>query len=501
MKNGIIQKPGESGRMDLTEFFILMIAGIVSLYIAFPDYMGAIYGGFLVIPCTLFLGVMLERGRIFICKKTYILPLAMAAWFLILQMKRGIEHGELYNMGLFLCTYLFAFPLASLLQDGEGKKALKVFAGAYLAADTALTTMGLLLVLDCLPEFLSEHIFWDNALLNLFWHSNITACFLMIGTVFCIMFLEQAKKPWSRFACCILLIMMLGAMALTSCRTIIVLTGVFLGSILFFEGIKRGRKWFLPGVLAVLVVTVAFYKGAEWLHQAQFNAQLQKVTQQYSGQTASDDSESATSEAEISVEETDEYADTDAISDAQKDSLPIAANPDTSEVNLKDYSGKGSFLHALDTLTGRINIWRSACFAFLESRSIQCWGIPNPGEYVSHYYSSPIAHLHNAWMECLLGMGYVGFLIAMLFTLLTLWNCMILLLKHYRDFWKRNVAILTLCLMGTAVMEAYLFYTRIPYHPINLLFFLCAGYLAYWQKEDNAHILAVIQRRISSFKK
>ena len=99
------------------------------------------------------------------------------------------------------------------------------------------------------------------------------------------------------------------------------------------------------------------------------------------------------------------------------------------------------------------------------------------------------------------GNGLCGFLIAMLFTLLTLWNCMILLLKHYRYFWKRNVAILTLCLMGTAVMEAYLFYTRIPYHPINLLFFLCAGYLAYWQKEDNAHILAVIQRRISSFKK
>lgn len=501
MKNGIINKLGKSGTMDLTEFYILMIAGIVFLYIAFPDYMRVIYGGYLVVPCMLFLGVMQERRRRFISKKTDILPMAMVVWFLILQIKRGIEHGELYNTGLFLCTYLFAFPLASLLQDGENEKALKVFAGAYLAAAAALTTMGLLLVLDCLPEFLSEHIFWDHALLNLFWHSNVTACFLMIGTVLCVIFLEQAKKRWSRLAFCLLLIMMLGAMALTNCRTVIILTGGYLGSILLFEGVKHGRKWFLPGVLAVLVVTVAFYKGAEWLHQVNYNAQLQKDTQQYSEQIAPDYSDPAISETEISSEETDEYVETDATSDSQKDLLPISDNSSTGEVSLKKYIEKGTFSNALGTLNGRTDIWSSACFAFLEARSIQFWGIPNPGEYVSYYCPAPIAHLHNAWMECLLGMGCVGFLIAMLFTLLTLWNCMILLLKHYRNFWKRNVAILTLCLMAAAVLEPYLFYTTIIYHPIDLLFFLCAGYLAHWQKADNDHILAVIQSRISSFKK
>ena len=493
MKNGVIHKLRKPGTMDSADFYILMIAGIVFLHIAFPDYTQVIYGDYLIVPCMLFLGVMQERGSILKCKKMYVLPFAMVAWFFILQLKRERDFGPgvFHYTGLFLCTYLFAFPLASLLQDGEKKKALKVLAGAYLAAAAAMTMMGLLLVLDCLPAFLSKHVSWDGARLELFWHPNVTGCFLMIGTVFCTIFLAQAKKPWSRLAFCILLIMMLGALALTRCRTAIILTGGFLGSILFFEAVKRGRKWFLPGVLAVLVVTAAFFEGAEFLYQANHRALLQKYTLQYSEQIASDHTEPAISETEISSGD----------ADSQKETIPIAVNPNTGEVYLKTVSGQGSISQDFGTLNGRARIWSAAGAAIRETPSILYWGMLNPGEYVSSFNSFQISHMHNAWIECLMKMGCVGFLIAVLFTLITLWNCVILLLKHYRDFWKRNVAMLTLCLLAAAVLEPYLFYTTIDYHAIDLLFFLCAGYLAHWQKADNYHILMALQSRISSLKK
>ena len=94
-----------------------------------------------------------------------------------------------------------------------------------------------------------------------------------------------------------------------------------------------------------------------------------------------------------------------------------------------------------------------------------------------------------------MGMGLVGFLIALLFTLMTAWNCLIVLLRYYQDIWKRNVAILALCLLAAAILEPYLFYTTVDYNLIDVIFFMCAGYLAYWQEEDNRHIMETIRNR------
>ena len=60
---------------------------------------------------------------------------------------------------------------------------------------------------------------------------------------------------------------------------------------------------------------------------------------------------------------------------------------------------------------------------------------------------------------------------------------------------------LTLCLMAAAFLEPYLFYTGISYHPVDFLFFLCAGYLAHWQEAYNRGILTAICSKIPSLKK
>lgn len=531
MKKESLHKPGKYVFSDPVYYYILSIVGIIFLYISFKNYTQIIYENLLIIPCFLFLGAMLERKSYPRCKGSLLLANIMVAWFLFLQIKRSIERDTLYNVGLFLSIYLFAFPLASLLKDGDVKKALRFFAGAYLAAATVLAANGMLLVFDCLPAMLSEHVFWNGARLEVFWHPNIAACFFMIGIGFCTTFLSQAKSRWSKLGLCMLLVLIVGALALTSCRTATILTGGFLGALVFFKMIHHGKKWFLPAVLAVVVLTVGFYIGTRWLYQANYTMLIEKYAQQYSEQLTPESADPTSAEAadpetievetetvseaaavepeleaavaaDVSYEEEyieeeyseEEYSEEDFAAD-EVEQRPFTVDPETGEIVLTTDSPQGSIEADFGTLNSRTYIWSAARFAMRENPSILYWGIGNPGEYVTYYCFFPIAHLHNAWMECLVGMGAVGFLIAVMFTLITLWNILIILVKHHQDPWKRNVALLTMCILVASVLEPYLFYTTAPYHPVDFLFFLCSGYMAHWQEADNRYIMDKIRNR------
>lgn len=569
MKKMVFCRHMKIGFADPSYYYVLFTAILIFLYMTFPDYARGVYENCLILPCMLFLGIQQERRKKLEDRKRFMLSWIMVAWFLFLQCKRGIEHTDLDNIGLFLPVYLFAFPLSSLLQDGNPKKALKIFAGGYLAAAAVLSAEGLLLILNCLPFFLSEHIFWDGARLHVFWHPNIVACFWIIGIVFCTTFLESTESRWQKLGLSALLILMLGTLSLTSCRTAIILTGAYLGAMLFFRIIKHGWKWFIPGALAVLVITVAFYIGAKWLYDTNNDILVKKYTQQYAEQIAPentmdtssemDDSfveiaeteilneatevaktiEAAettetmedvpvlegqeinaaitNSEEEYSAEEHYEepypedvyseeehyeeaYYEEDGSADNQEETIPIAINPDTGEVYLITDSAQGTIESDFGTLNSRTYIWSAAKYAIRETPSILYWGMHNPGWYVSFYNFFPVSHLHNAWMQCLMGLGLVGFLIAMIFTIIAVWNCLVILLKHHQDIWKRNIALLTFCLLVTSVLEPYLFYTTIDYNLTDFLFFLCAGYLAHWQERDNRCIIDKIRNRISSSK-
>ena len=479
----------------------LVAAGIIFLYISLGRYAQVLYEHCLIIPCLLLLGAIRGRGTGLKYWKRFLLPLAMTVWFLILQVKRSIVYDEVYNVGLFLSTYLFAFPLASILDDGDAGKALKIFAGTYLAAAVVLAVWGLLLVLDCLPVFLSETVCWNGARLKLVWHPNIAACLLMIGVIIGTAFVQQAKSKWKRFGLGTVIALFLGAMALTNCRTAIILTGGYLGTIVFFAAVKCGRKWFLPGVLAILAVTVAFYTGAGALYRANHDKLLEQYSQQYVQQLEAGDTNQ---ESEVKAE--DDQTDPPVVqensgNEEKEETIPLQVDADTGEVQLIAQSAQSTMKKDLGTLNNRTGIWSAAFFALRESRAILLWGIGDPGWYVSHYLASEISHLHNAWIQCLVGMGLAGFLMAVLFTLITLWNCLIVLLKHHRDIWKRSMALLVLVLMATAFLEPYLFYTTSDYHMIDFLFFLCAGYLVHWQAEDNRRILAAVCSRFPFLKR
>ena len=486
MKKDVIAKRGKHIFSDLLYLYILIIAGIVFLHISVHDYVRGLYIDYLFFPALMFLGAVLERGTP-LKQKVYLIPsLAMVAWFLLLQLRRVLVDEPVQNIGLFLFIYLFTFPLASLLQDGDKKKALKIFAGVYLLAASTMIADTALLFADCVPSFFSRHIFWNGARLQVFWHSNIAACFLMSGIVFSTIFYSTTKSRWIKLALSILIAMMLGVMALTNCRTAIILTGGYLGAQIFFALIKRGKKWFVPGVLAVLAVTIAFFMGAKYLYQANEASLIEKYTQQTVEATAD------TSKTEAPIQEFAEL--TDAVTTQVKVDL------NSGETTLISQSPQNTFKKDLVTLNSRTQIWKATYNAIRENPTILVWGLTDPGAYVSSYNSFTLGHLHNAWIECLATLGVAGFLIAMLFTLITVWNCLIVLLMRNQDVWKRNVALLALCLMAASMLEPYLFVSTFEYHLIDFLFFLCAGYLAHWQEEDNRRIFKAVSSKIRHLK-
>lgn len=525
MKIEIIRKSGKPFFLDPIVCYVLSIAAIIFLYITFHYYALAVYEHFIIIPCFLFWGAVIERKTDFRCRGRFLLAGIMAAWFLLLQLKRIIAGDTPSSVGLFLSTYLFAFPLVSLLNDGDEKKALKIFAGTYLAAASVLAAYGLLLILDCLPDIISRFVFWTGARLEVFWHPNVAASFFMIGIVFCTTFWAQAKTYWSKLFFSVLLVLLAGVLALTSCRTVTILTGGFLGALIFFQMINRGKKWFLPGLLAVVVLTSGFYVGTRYVYQANNAMLLEKYTQQYSDQLASESADSASVNtvdpqdaeastvpetvvagpelnpdiaAEASCDESiiAEENPTEAFADDTAEEIPLVVDPNTGNLILNSGSPQGSIVSDFGTLNNRTHIWRAAFLAIRENPSIRLWGVAQPGTYVSDYCIYPIMHMHNAWIECLVGMGVVGFLIAVMFTLIAVWNILITLIKHHQDLWRRNIALLTMCILVASLLEPYLFCTTNIYHPVDFLFFLCTGYLAHWQEEDNRCIMGKIRRKL-----
>ncbi len=517
---------------DSNYYYILIAAVVACLAMSFSSDTRSLYAYGFVIPCMLFLGAQQERGKLSENRKHFLLPGIMVTWFLLLQLKRSTEHAELYNVGLFVSVYLFAFPLAFILKEGGENKALKIFSGAYLVAAVILAAEGSLLFFDRLPQNLLGYVYWDGDRLSVLWHSNNIGCFLMIGIIFCTTFLMNSKSIWPRISLSAILVMMSGILALTSCRTAVILTGCYFGSVIFYMLIRHGRKWFIPAVLAAFVVAAVFYSGERFLYKANGDRLIRKYIQEYSEQVSENSLPLSTDEAELPLEEAveeentmtsdeadildaaaayenteveDAYSEEDYLEEGyyeevpedepQEEALPITVDPETGDIQLTTSSLQGDIMQDFGTFNSRTYIWAAAKLAIRENPSILIWGVPDPGDYVSNYNFFRADHMHNAWMECLMGMGLVGFLIALLFTLMTAWNCLIVLLKHYQNIWKRNVAILALCLLAAAMLEPYLFYTTVDYNLVDVIFFMCAGYLAYWQEEDNRHIMEIIRNR------
>lgn len=354
---------------DPTYCYVFAAACILFLHILFRYETEYLHEHLLIIPCLLLVGSKMTHRDRYQTRRIPWLSIIMVVWFILLQVKRNAEHSQNTYVGPVLSTYLFAFPLASLLQDGDEKKALRIFASAFLAAAAVQAIEGLLLILDCLPEFLSDSVVWDGSRLQVFWHPNINGCIFLIGNVFCSAYLFQAKSRWSKLGLCILIIIMLVALALTNSRTTIILTSGYWGATLFFKILKNGKKWFIPGIFAALALMISLYICSSQLYQTNTEALIHKYTQEYLEQISSDNVETTPSDAEKEVSAIVEQGDA-AVADRQEETLPIKIDSSTGEISLMTRSPQGSLKSNLNSLNGRTRIWRSAYYAICDNPDI-----------------------------------------------------------------------------------------------------------------------------------
>ncbi len=442
--------------MDPVYYYLIPAAFFLFFGIAFGPFGSYLFEEVMIIPCVLFLRTMLSRPLSSDAKKALLLSSVLFAWFFFLQLIRDLAFFDVYPFSTYFCSYFFAFPLASLMQDGEQKKALKLFAIAFIAASAVHALTALLLLLDLVPAYFTQyHAYWDGSRLNPFWHPNMAACFLMFGIASCLAFLQDTKTGWKKLALLCAIVIFLVTLALTNCRTVIILTGGILGGAAFYAIIRGRWKLLLPGLVVACAVLVAVYIGSNRLYEFHTNRLIAQRTAEY-------------------VETVGDAADAD--------------------ISLGGTSGQGTLLEDLSSLNSRTTIWKASFMALKANRLYPIIGVDSPGRHMSYFSPFEQTHTHNSWIETLLGLGIPGFAVAMVFTLLTLWNGIVILLKYPMDVWKRTMAMLTLCMLAASFMEPYLFLPPIDYYLYNFIFLLCAGYLLHWQEEDNRKALQAVRK-------
>ena len=309
----------------------------------------------------------------------------------------------------------------------------------------------LLLMLNLVPAGWKDVLYWDGARLHALWHSNVTACFFMVGIGIAATFLVQAKKRISKVLLAAAMAIQFAAMAMTNCRTTILMTGALLGGIVFFQLCRKGGwKRLLLGLMAAAVILAGSFKLAGKIYQWN-NDRIAAGIQQM---IASGDKQK--------LKDYQFYVTKDG------------------QVVMNSNNQQKSLSQDMRTLNGRTSIWAAANQVLQDDEEIKHWGTPYVSTILSAYNWFPVEHSHNSWVETVMRTGVTGLVLALFYTALSIWYAARLLLSRDAELWKQILAMTTMCLLVTGFLEPYLFITDIYYHVTNFLFFFLTGYLDHW---------------------
>ena len=395
---------------------------------------------YLTVPAMVFLGISLcqelpRRNRWHLFAGA-----AMVVLFFLNQILHQVLEAEAKQVGTFLCAYALCLPFAAATEDAQRQRGLQWMAGLFVAVGVLLTAYGALLLLDAVPEYLQNYVYWDGARFYAMGHPNICATLLMIGLTFCVGFAIQCRKLWARAVLGILALGQFAVLSLTNGRTTIILTCLLLGGIAFCALRGRGWKRLLLAVLVAVVVMVAAFGVSRTL----FGWNQARLI----GQRADD----------VQLEET------------------------TAETVLRPQQHQGTLLDDMRTLNNRTVIWRNTLIGLEENPRVKYIGTEYVEMILTRYASGTIYHTHNSWLEALYRMGLPGLGAALVMTVLAVWSAAVVLWRN-SDPWKSCVALLTLCLLGCALLEPYLFVVDVSYYYLDFLFLMCLGYLCLWRGE------------------
>lgn len=408
---------------------------------------------YLTIPAMIFLGTAISRSHPQGTKGLLILGGAVMAWFIAVQIiHQSMGMGKV-EFGTVACVYGLALPFAAVTEDAERQWGLRMTGLFFLAVGALLLAYGGMLMLGVVPEYLKRYVSWDGARFNAMGHPNECAALLMIGMAFSAGFSFRVSSRWGKGVLAVLTVAQFVLMSLTNSRTTVILTCMLMGGIVFCALRRTGSKRF---VLA-LVVGISVIAGMFLVSQKLF-----KSNEAY-----------RTALAQQSVTE-------------QVDAPRL-----NKKGRLVTGSPQGSLKGDMKTLNGRTRIWRAIRKSLNNDDQIRVVGT----EYVDLLMERgglPFVadHAHNSWLQLACRRGTTGLLLALVITVMALWDAAVLLWRN-TDVWKSCIALLTLCLLGNAMLEPYLFNEKISYHYFDFLFMMCVGYMHLWYRREQQRVIVL----------
>ena len=431
---------------------LFLAAGLQCLPAAFGIFPRYLLNYFTMVPWVLFLGIAWGQSLSPTAKKQLLLGGILALWFAVVQCYHNLMIPDPRSPGSLFTACLLAFPFAVVSGDGKRALGLKIAGGVFLCAALVLTLLTGTLFLGLLLEFLNDHIYWDGARLCAMWHPNITANVFLIAMGFCFYFASSVPQ-WRRKAVFLALsALFFLLMCLTNSRTAVLNACILTAGAVFFLIWKGGIKRFVLAALAAVAVLLALFS----LYQAVFSFHESRMIQQY----------------------------IQAHPDVTLNIPDLQVNQETGQVSLHTEAVQNSLFQDLATLNSRTAIWKSALKIIGEDPKILIRGTPDIGVLLTAQHSWDIPHAHNSWVETLLGLGLPGLLCALVFTGLGAWHILRLFFFGGHSLPRKLVALLTLCLLISGMLENYLFLASRDYPCANFIFFLCLGYLTQWKEAE-----------------
>lgn len=460
-------------------FVLLLVVGIMEfLYISLESlfsYIGYyLTEDYIIVPCLLFVGIALTRQLTPLAKRRMLLAGIAVAWFTVVQVIHKLSGMGTHPIGTVFFVYLMAFPFASVMDDRKNR-GLNLIGGILLAAAMVQVLYTVLLVMGLVPEMMKPFVYWDGARLHVFWHSNITACYLTVGIGAALSFLFRTKETKWKVALAVMILLQFVSMALTNCRTALLMTSAFLGSVPFFLIYKGGWKRFVAGVLVLLTVMVVCFKGSSKIYELHNAALLERITQEV--QEAKQEEMEIVETAQASLVDVEPE-------ETPKSAVPnYSVNEETGEILIISQNGQGTLSNDMKTLNGRTGIWKAALSAVRDNKKLALWGTEYAGEAISPYNHFDVVHAHNSWMEAMMRLGVPGLLLALVFTVIAVRSAWVLVWSTGVEIWKKIIAVMTMCVMVAGFLEPYLFITNVYYHVTDFIFFFFTGYLDLWRKQ------------------
>lgn len=453
---------------------LLASGGVVFLFVfidaLFPGMGYFLAEKYMAVPCLLFFGSALTQRQTTSAKLSLLLSTAAVLWFAVVQMQHHLMNMGVRPFGIFAFVYLLGFPFAAVTEDGRENRGLKWIGRIYIATALIIVIGTGLLMMDAVPVDLQAVLCWDGTRTAVLWHPNRSACALLLGIGFTLYFFAEEGNKRRKILLAVLVVLQFVALAMTNSRTSILLACGIVGGMVFLQIWKGSLKQFLTGLVVALAVIVLLFSVTKKLFDINSQYRFAKLlTQITMAEETAAELQSEEIPEDIYLEETPE----------EKFEIPNVEDEGI-VISVVEESVQGGLLEDMKTLNSRTDIWGAAFEAMQDNPVIKRWGTEYVSAEISSRIYSSVAHAHNSWIQTWIQMGTVAFLIAMVYTLVAVFNALWLIFRKHVDIGKKIVAILVLCVLAAGFLESYLFVGEMPISFVNFIFFFCTGYLIQW---------------------